>query len=175
MLEEVKDLSAESMLIIELITFVMIVITFISKEIGWRGYLLKNLKNQIQNFYVRAVVVGLIWGIWYIPILYQVSNSTVLKDGLTFSIILTHILCFCAMSILFTWLFEKDNSISPVIIVQAVSCFVCTVDMILLGSYFPMSTSTAVISQIFMAIAYFVVAIGVIWFDKNRGRCLSDS
>jgi membrane protease YdiL (CAAX protease family) len=124
---------------------------------------------------MRAIVVGLIWAIRHIPT-YKVMGTLLWEDGFTSPIICTFVSYLCAMSIMYTWLFEKDNSIWPVTIIHATNNFIGQVVLPLFttGSL-PIPTSTAVISQIFMAIAYFVVAMGVIWFDKARGRRLSDS
>ncbi|WCR54215.1 MAG: hypothetical protein PG981_001237 [Wolbachia endosymbiont of Ctenocephalides orientis wCori] len=96
------------------------------------------------------------------------------KDGFTFSIICTYILAVCAMSIMFTWLFEKDNSVWPVTIAHATNNFIVSFFM-LFTTYSPVLTSTAVIGHILLAVVYFVVAMDVIWFDKNRGYRLSNS
>ncbi|WCR54216.1 MAG: hypothetical protein PG981_001238 [Wolbachia endosymbiont of Ctenocephalides orientis wCori] len=67
-LEKVKDFSVAMILFSLLLSFAMLILFTLGEEVGWRGYLLKNLKNQIPNFYARAIVVGLIWLIWHIPV-----------------------------------------------------------------------------------------------------------
>uniref|UniRef100_UPI0038737CAB CPBP family intramembrane glutamic endopeptidase n=1 Tax=Wolbachia endosymbiont (group A) of Andrena haemorrhoa TaxID=2953976 RepID=UPI0038737CAB len=59
----------------------MSIIMSLGEEIGWRGYLLKNLKSKISNFYIRAIIVGIIWSVWHIPT-YVVAGSALWKDGL---------------------------------------------------------------------------------------------
>ncbi len=176
-LDRVKDLSAVLsplvMLFVLLSTFVMWIIMSLGEEIGWRGYLLKNLKSKISNFYIRAIIVGIIWSVWNIPT-YVVAGSALWKDGFTFPTICAYTLYICAMSIMFTWLFEKDNSIWPVTIAHATNNLVYSVLSILMPSP-PLSTFDAVIRLTLGAAGYFIVAIGVIWFDKARERHLSNS
>lgn len=176
-LEKAKGFSVVVILFGILLTFAMLIITSLGEEVGWRGYLLKNLKSQIPNFYIRAIVVGLIWAIWHIPIYTvpgSVDSAILWKDGFTFPIICTYILCVCTMSIMFTWLFEKDNSVWPVTIAHATNNFIVSVS-ITFTTYSPVSTSTAVIGIMLVAVSYFVVAMGMILFDKTCGNRLSNS
>jgi len=40
-------------------------------EIGWKGFLQKNIK---ANFFKKNILIGSIWGIWHIPIILNGHN-----------------------------------------------------------------------------------------------------
>jgi len=39
----------------------------LGEEIGWRGYLLKTLKNK--KFLTVSLIIGIIWGLWHFPLI----------------------------------------------------------------------------------------------------------
>jgi hypothetical protein len=81
------------------------------EEIGWRGYLLKKLQGRVNNFWLRSVIVGIIWGIWHLP-MYFAAN-------LLFENILVFFLNVCLISVVYTWLYERNNSVWAVSIAHA--------------------------------------------------------
>lgn len=83
----------------------------IGEEIGWRGFLLNQLKNNISNFWIRSFVVGIIWGIWHLPI-YINDNLPALK-------IMVFLFNICLISVIYTSLYEKQNSVWPTAIAHA--------------------------------------------------------
>ena len=83
----------------------------ICEEIGWRGFLLNQLKNYIANFWMRSFVVGAIWGIWHLP-LYINENLPALA-------IIVFLVNVCLISVLYTWLYEKQNSVWPTAMAHA--------------------------------------------------------
>jgi len=42
------------------------------EETGWRGFLLKNLREM--RFYKAALIIGFIWGIWHVPLILMGHN-----------------------------------------------------------------------------------------------------
>jgi len=42
------------------------------EETGWRGFLLKNLKEM--HFFKAALIIGFIWGIWHAPLILMGHN-----------------------------------------------------------------------------------------------------
>lgn len=83
------------------------------EEIGWRGYLLKKLGEKLNSFWRRAFIVGVVWGIWHLPVYPvdvfggQVITMTAILIMLIFVINMT------LLSVIYTWLFEKQRSIWP--------------------------------------------------------------
>jgi membrane protease YdiL (CAAX protease family) len=43
------------------------------EEYGWRGYMAEALKNT--NFWKAALVIGLVWGIWHLPLILMGHNG----------------------------------------------------------------------------------------------------
>lgn len=52
----------------------LIVLGPISEEFGWRGYLLTKLQHRL-NALTFSIVVGLVWGLWHLPLFYMVGTS----------------------------------------------------------------------------------------------------
>lgn len=85
-------------------TFLLINCGFaLGEEIGWRGYLLPRFQEMGLTFTKRALIVGVIWGLWHIP--------TYLAMGVTTPIILSFLLNVVILSFLFTWIYEREGSV----------------------------------------------------------------
>ncbi len=84
--------------------FLISAIFALGEEIGWRGFLLRKLPKNF-SFLSRALVVGVIWGSWHIPLYLELETPTI-----KILIFLLNVLLF---SIIYTRLFEKEHSIWP--------------------------------------------------------------
>jgi membrane protease YdiL (CAAX protease family) len=74
------------------------------EEIGWRGFLLPLLQKR-YNPLVAASILGLIWGIWHIPI-YLTLNPEGSKTAL---FLVYFILGAIPVTVLFTWLYNSTK------------------------------------------------------------------
>lgn len=83
----------------------------LGEELGWRGYLLRSLKSRATNFYVRAFIIGFIWGLWHLPLY--------IKIGVTLPRFGIFMINVCLISLLYTWLFERNNVIWPTVVAHA--------------------------------------------------------
>jgi membrane protease YdiL (CAAX protease family) len=84
----------------------------LGEEIGWRGFLLEKLRlSGKHSFISRALIVGVIWGIWHVP-LYYILGAEVQNIG----VLLVNV---CLISIVFAWLYERENSIWPSVLAHA--------------------------------------------------------
>jgi membrane protease YdiL (CAAX protease family) len=87
----------------------------LGEEIGWRGFLAPRM-NQSLGFTSSAVIVGLIWTAWHVPLLLfaDYNNGTPWWFGLS---------CFAVMvvsiSVMMTWIRLKSNSVWPCAILHA--------------------------------------------------------
>lgn len=79
-----------------LLSSIAILLGCIAEEIGWRGFLLRNLQKKYSPF-VSSLIVGLLWGIWHLNLI----------DGLFGFVVYT--ITIIEMSVLMTWIFNKIN------------------------------------------------------------------
>ncbi len=83
----------------------------VGEEVGWRGYLYPNLKEELGVTRGR-IVGGVIWGIWHWPLIALVGyeyGSTYL--GFPFTGMLVFCVFTCVIGILLDYIYEKTQSI----------------------------------------------------------------
>ncbi len=82
-----------------------------SEEFGWRGYMLPRFQAK-WNALISSLVLGVIWGIWHLPLLYAGMQSAQSVAEL--------VLWQTLVAIFFTWVFNNTNgSILAVVIFHA--------------------------------------------------------
>lgn len=52
----------------------LIIIGPISEEYGWRGYFLDKLQENFSPIH-SAIIVGVVWGLWHLPLFYMTGTS----------------------------------------------------------------------------------------------------
>jgi len=86
------------------------------EEIGWRGLLVPQLA-RLNSFSRTALISGIIWGIWHIPLIISGDYSSGAPVWYT-------VACFgvlvVGMSFAFAWLRLASGSIWPVVLLHAV-------------------------------------------------------
>ncbi len=86
---------------------ILIILAGVGEEFGWRGFALPRLQAR-YNALVSSLIVGLIWGLWHIP-LFFIEGTTQYEWYLNAGLILP-ILAYTAFtmawSIQFTWVFN---------------------------------------------------------------------
>lgn len=91
--------------------FIMLTIAAgIGEEFGWRGFLLPRLQTR-HNALVSALIVGVIWAIWHIPLFFIKGTSQydqALQGGLL-PAILAYSAFVIVSSIQFTWVFNNTK------------------------------------------------------------------
>lgn len=80
---------------------ITIIYTF-CEELGWRGLGLPALLFYMNGLNA-ALLIGVLWTLWHIPLVYLYGHEFGLA---TFLIYFTHIVCF---SIFYAWLYLKTN------------------------------------------------------------------
>jgi hypothetical protein len=78
----------------------------LGEELGWRGFLLPEMQKRFPAI-VSALIVGVIWFAWHIPLFFApigtaVSGSPVTVESVT--IFLVFVLC---LSCIYTWMFNR--------------------------------------------------------------------
>lgn len=75
-----------------------------AEELGWRGYALPKLQNNL-NALLSSIVVGIFWGAWHIPLLIYFGNLEA-KD---FAGYLLAVVNFIPVAILYTWIYNNTK------------------------------------------------------------------
>jgi len=76
----------------------------LSEEIGWRGYALPRLQTR-WNALTSSVIVGVIWGLWHLPLFMMVGTS---QHELKISFI-SFLIGMMAHSVFYTWLYNNTK------------------------------------------------------------------
>ena len=82
----------------------------IGEEFGWRGFALPRLQAR-YNALVSSLIIGLVWGIWHIPLFFidgTAQSKWQLQAGLIAAILVYVVFCM-AWSIQYTWVFNNTR------------------------------------------------------------------
>lgn len=93
-----------SVIILIIPAFIYLFITLLGEEIGWRGYALPRMLSD-QSELAASVLLGLVWGIWHLPMAFAPS----LQAAISFLPKGWFLLDIIAMSIIFTWIFVNTR------------------------------------------------------------------
>jgi membrane protease YdiL (CAAX protease family) len=89
---------------------ILTILAGIGEEFGWRGFALPRLQPH-HNALQSSLIVGLIWGIWHIPLFF--TRGTIQyqfrMDAGALVAILAYVLFVISGSIQFTWLFNNTR------------------------------------------------------------------
>jgi hypothetical protein len=75
----------------------------LGEELGWRGYLLPQLQKEHTNL-KSAIIIGVIWFIWHIPLWWAPFGTLVSGESISFLPVITYFLMLICLSIIITWL-----------------------------------------------------------------------
>lgn len=75
----------------------------LGEELGWRGFLLPELQQRFSNL-KSAIIIGLIWFIWHIPLWWAPFGTLVSGEPISFIPVLTYLTMIICLSIIITWL-----------------------------------------------------------------------
>jgi len=89
---------------------ILTILAGIGEEFGWRGFALPRLQAR-HNALVSSLIVGLVWGIWHIPLF--LTKGTVqyawrMEAGLIAPILGYTLFCI-AWSVQYTWVFNNTK------------------------------------------------------------------
>ena len=97
---EFNDLS-QIYLVIPAFLYVL-VFSVLGEEIGWRGYALPRLLKN-ENALVSSLILGLIWGLWHLPLFWMAGNFHAQIPLPPF------MLQVVAASVVYTWMFVNTR------------------------------------------------------------------
>jgi membrane protease YdiL (CAAX protease family) len=104
-----------SVIIGDLVMFILFCIWAAGEEFGWRGYALDRFQGRF-NAIISSILLGVIWWVWHIPAL-GFQSSTLGTQPINVWVFLVIILEF---AVLLTWIYNNTNrSILAVILFHA--------------------------------------------------------
>jgi|GEM_PF-2900468 len=89
----------------------------LGEEIGWRGFLYKELSKYTNNLVILSIIIGIIWAFWHFPLLY-LFKWTYPYLGLALRCAMFSIFCVLLTMVLL-WLRMVSDSVLPCAIVHA--------------------------------------------------------
>lgn len=98
-----RDAGPLAVTIVPVMVLVTIVLAF-GEEAGWRGYLLPLLQSRLSAL-SASLVVGVVWFLWHIPLLYLPGQQT---GGEAFPIVFFGATVILS-SVLYTWLYNNTR------------------------------------------------------------------
>jgi membrane protease YdiL (CAAX protease family) len=88
----------------------------LGEEIGWRGFLVPHLA-KLNSFTRTALISGIIWGVWHIPLIIGGGYSS---GAPTWYAILCFTFDIVGMAFAFAWLRLSSGSIWPAVLMHGV-------------------------------------------------------
>ena len=132
----------------------------LGEEIGWRGYALPRLLENF-NALTSSLILGLIWGIWHLPLFWMAGNF---HANIPFSAFLLQVIAF---SIVYTWMFvgTNGNLLLPHLFHAASNTTLGVLPIL------PMNTGGA-LRPMWIAVGLWclvAITIAFIWISKRKG------
>jgi len=75
----------------------------LGEELGWRGFLLPEFQKIFPNL-KSAIIIGIIWFIWHIPLFWAPFGTLVSGEPITFLPVFTYFIMLICLSVIITWL-----------------------------------------------------------------------
>jgi len=79
------------------------------EEIGWMGFAFPKMRRG-ENFLAPAILLGLLWGTWHIPVIDYLGTSTP-HGAYWFPFFLAFTAAMTAMRVLIAWIYSHTNSV----------------------------------------------------------------
>jgi len=82
------------------VLFLVFFILSLGEEVGWMGYVFKQMQDQ-WNVFKATLVLGLIWALWHIPFyIFMLTNP---------GFIVAQVLCLLGIRFLLVWIFNNTG------------------------------------------------------------------
>jgi uncharacterized protein len=79
------------------------------EEIGWMGYAFPKMRRT-NNVFAPAILLGLLWGTWHIPVVDYLGTSTP-HGSYWFPFFLVFTVAMTAIRVLIAWVYSHTNSV----------------------------------------------------------------
>ena len=123
----------------------------LGEEIGWRGFALPRLQER-RSAWRASVVLGLIWGLWHIPLYFVLGTGQFESAGSSPApAIAIFVLWTIGLAVLFTWLYnETRGSLIVVMLFHAA---------VNLGSFLPSAVASTGGASLLYGLVTWIVAL----------------
>ena len=143
-----SDLSPQFIALIPL-TLVMVPLGGL-EELGWRGLLLPELTKKL-NFQISALIVGVIWAIWHLPMFFIQGLSHYQSDFLEFSIQTV------GLGLVLAWIYWRTRSV-----------FICVFIHALQNASSSIGLNCPDDGRYITATIWLIIGLGLIIFDRRK-------
>jgi len=120
------------------------------EEFGWRGLLLPAL-SKIFKFQIAAFIVGVIWGIWHLPLFFMHGAAQYQSNFIVFAIQVI------GLGFVLAWLYRRTKSI-----------FICVFFHAFSNAVASSGLSSPVGNGVVNALIWLVVGLGLIILDRKN-------
>jgi membrane protease YdiL (CAAX protease family) len=149
------------LLILILVGTISSIVSALGEEIGWRGVLVPELAKT-STFTKTALISGLIWTLWHIPVLLFADYNTGTPAGYA-------LVCFAVsvvgLSFAFAWLRLKSGSLWHAILLHA------SHNLFIKNIYTALTTNTGVtnyvIDEFGIGLVLVAIALAIIFWRKR--------
>jgi len=80
------------------------------EEIGWMGFAFPALRSTLRSAFVAAIVLGLLWGVWHLPVIDYLGTATP-HGSFLIPYLLTFIAVMTGMRVLIAWMYVNTTSV----------------------------------------------------------------
>ncbi|HWQ78942.1 MAG TPA: CPBP family intramembrane glutamic endopeptidase [Anaerovoracaceae bacterium] len=101
-------------------TLILLILTAILEELGWKGYAEDAIADR-TNWFNVSLIFGILWSLWHLPLVFiaDTYHSMILEMNVWYAV--NFYVSIIPASFFFTWIYLKSNrSIIPCIIVHFV-------------------------------------------------------
>ncbi|QEF95173.1 CPBP family intramembrane metalloprotease [Methanothermobacter sp. KEPCO-1] len=123
----------------------------LQEEFGWRGYALPRLQERYAPIYA-AIMVGIIWGLWHIPLFFIQGSIQSQVPFWSFMILII------SASVIYTWVYNSTGSILAAMIIHTTGNL----------SYFLFPVQSTIAGGVFLMILNVSAALGVLLFAGSE-------
>jgi membrane protease YdiL (CAAX protease family) len=134
------------------------------EEIGWMGFAFPKMRRA-GNALAPAILLGLLWGIWLIPVIDYLGTSTP-HGAYWFPFFLAFTATMTAMRVLIAWVYSHTNSVLLAQLLHATS----TGSLVIFSPPRVTAAQESLWYAVYAAVLWLVVAIIAATYGKRLSR-----
>jgi membrane protease YdiL (CAAX protease family) len=151
------------LLILIIVGTISSIFSALGEEIGWRGVLVPTLAKT-TTFTKTALISGLTWSLWHVPVLISADYNTGTPAGYA---LVCFVVSVVGLSFVFAWLRLKSGSLWPAVLLHA------SHNLFIKNIYTALTTNTGitnyVIDEFGIALVLVAIALAIIFWRKRAG------